>query len=161
MDLYQDTANTATVTGTFSMGDMVDIVSDTHTISVDVINPGMAIHKTANPTVIDAGGTVTYTYIVTNSGDGALSNVNVNDDKCAAVSFVGGDDDGNSAFDPDEAWIYTCSMVLTATTINTGTATGTDSAGGQVRAIDTAFVNVTTTKYIYLPVILKQTHLIE
>jgi uncharacterized repeat protein (TIGR01451 family) len=133
-----DITNTVAVTGTYSLG---GTVSDLDTAFVDVISPGIAIDKMVDPTDISADDSVTYTYAVTNAGDDPLSAVDVTDDKCAPM-FVEGDANDNYRLDLGETWIYTCSAVITGDTINTATVTGTDSAGGTVSALDTAFVNV-------------------
>ena len=157
MDLENDTVNTAAVTGTYSWGGtLTGEMSGVDTVFVDVIDPKVAIDKVANRTPIQAGDTVTYTYEVDNTGDDPLSGVDVGDDKCAPVEFVEGDDNHNYVLDPDEVWTYECSTVLSASTLNTGTVTGTDSAGGVVYATDTAFVEVSHMKFVYLPLLLKE-----
>jgi uncharacterized repeat protein (TIGR01451 family) len=152
-DLGQDTINTATVTGTHRAPD--GTVVHTDMLFVDVISPTIVIEKVADSTTVDAGDIVTYTYTVTNTGDDPLSDLSVSDDKCGSTNFVGGDENSNYAFDPDEIWTYFCSMELSATTTNIGTATGTDSAGYPVIATDTATVEVKGTAYIYLPMVLR------
>ncbi len=148
-----DIVNTATVTGTDSAG---GTVSAQATASVDVISPDISIVKTADPTVIYTGDTVTYTYIVTNPGENPLSSVGVSDDKCAAVIRVGGDTNGDNLLDVGETWIYRCVTTLDEDTTNTATATGTDSVGNPISPdTDTAFVDVIEELYIYLPVIFK------
>jgi hypothetical protein len=141
MTASADITNTATVMGTHSLG---STVSNTDTVFVDVISPEIAIDKTADPTIICAGDTVTYTYTVTNSGDDPLSNVKkkVTDDRCSPVDFVGGDSNSNYKLDPGEIWTYTCSTTVNTDITNTATVTGTDSAGGTVSDTDTAFVDV-------------------
>jgi uncharacterized repeat protein (TIGR01451 family) len=138
--LSVDTTNTATVTG----DDPIDgEVRDEDTASVDVINPDIALEKTADATTIYAGDTVTYTYVVTNPGDDPLSSVSVSDDKCAPVSGpseISGD--GDDLLDPGEVWQYTCATALTEDTINIATATGVDSAEGTVSDADAAQVDV-------------------
>jgi uncharacterized repeat protein (TIGR01451 family) len=71
------------------------------------------------------GGTVTYTYTVTNPGVVAMHNVSVADNKCVPVSFVSGDTNNNNLLDPGESWVYTCQTNITASTMNTATAQGT------------------------------------
>jgi uncharacterized repeat protein (TIGR01451 family) len=152
MTLNTNITNTVTATGTHSMG---DTVSDADTVSVHVINPEIVISKVADPTLIQAGDAVTYTYVVTNTGDDPLSGMNVSDDKCNSVRFVGGDNNDNYLFDPGEIWTYTCSTVLSADTTNTAIATGTDSAGGIVSDTDTAFVDVEEQYRVFLPIVLR------
>ena len=153
MTVSADITNTASVTATHLLG---DIVTDADTAFVDVISPEIAIVKTANPTIIEAGDTVTYTYAVTNPGDDPLWNVNVADDKCGPVYFVDGDSNGNYACDPGEVWIYGCSTALTVDTTNVGVATAVDSIGNPVNGMDTASVHVGEPIQVYLPLILKQ-----
>jgi uncharacterized repeat protein (TIGR01451 family) len=133
-----DVTNTVIVTGVHPL----DTVNDMDIVSVDVVAPDIAIDKRADPTSIQTGSTVTYTYTVTNPGDDPLSDVRVSDDKCGSVSPAGGDENENYDLDPGEVWTYSCSTVLNRDTLNTATAAGIDSAGGIVTATDTAFVNV-------------------
>ncbi|MEE9615531.1 MAG: LamG-like jellyroll fold domain-containing protein, partial [Anaerolineae bacterium] len=140
MTASADITNTATVTGTHFLN---GTVSNTDIVFVDVINPEIAIDKTAHPAIIQAGDTVTYTYAVTNPGDDPLSNVQkVSDDKCSLVTFTGGDGNSNYKLDPGEIWTYTCSTAVNTDIVNTATVTGTDSAGGTVSAQATASVDV-------------------
>ncbi len=140
MTASADITNTAAVTGTHFLN---DTVSNTDIVFVDVINPEIAIDKTAHPAIIQAGDTVTYTYAVTNPGDDPLSNVQkVSDDKCSPVTFTGGDGNSNYKLDPGEIWTYTCSTTVNTDIVNTATVTGTDSAGGTVSAQATASVDV-------------------
>jgi hypothetical protein len=150
-NLDEDTTNTATATGSHSLD---GVVTDTHTISVDVINPRLAMHKTAGSTTIDAGDTVTYTYTVTNTGDDPLSSVSVSDDKCFSVTLEAGGDPGSHELNPGEVWTYTCSTILSVDTTNIATVTGTDSVGGTWVVTDTAFVDVKGAR-VYLPLVLR------
>jgi uncharacterized repeat protein (TIGR01451 family) len=148
-----DFTNSATVIGTPPVG---TDVSDSDTAFVDVTSPGISIVKTADPTTIYAGDTVTYTYTVTNPGDDPLSAVSVSDDKCGPVTFVGGDSNSDDLLDAGETWTYRCVTTLDEDTTNTATATGTDSVGNPISPdTDTAFVDVIEELYIYLPVIFK------
>jgi len=85
------------------------------------------------------GGTVTYTYSVTNPGMVPLSNVSVIDNKCSPVNFLSGDVNNNHLLDPDEVWTYACSVDITTSITNTVTAEG--SANG-LTAISYAFATV-------------------
>ncbi|MBI3243695.1 MAG: DUF11 domain-containing protein, partial [Chloroflexi bacterium] len=110
----------------------------------DAIHPAIDIVKSVNDALINSGETVTYTYLVTNTGDDPLINVVVVDDKCASVAYVSGDD-GDNVLEPGETWTYTCSTALTADTTNIATATGTHTEGGTVSDTDTEFVDVLPT----------------
>ena len=121
------------------------------------INPDITVNKTASPAVVSPSDTVTYTYaVMINPGDAPLSYVTLSDDKCSPVTFLGGDDDGDSVLDKDELWTYNCSMPLSADITNTVTVTGNHSLGGTVSGMDTAFVEVGASSHqIFLPIILK------
>ncbi len=86
--------------------------------------PAISIAKTPSRNSLPStGGSVTYTYAVTNPGDVALTDVAVSDDKCAPVAATGGDANSNSALDPGETWTFACDADLSVTTTNTATAT--------------------------------------
>jgi len=137
--LHQDTTNTVVVEGVYSLG---GVVSDTATASVNIIHPAIAVDKQVTPTLIYAGETVTFTFTVTNPGDDPLSLVGISDDQCSNVEYVMGNINLDNWLDQDETWIYTCSTMLNADTINTATVTGTDSLGGIVDDMATVSVNV-------------------
>jgi hypothetical protein len=154
MALFTDTTNVATVVGTDALS---DVVSDMDTAFVSVISPAISIDKQASAPLVDAGDTVTYTYIVANPGDAPLSSVSVNDDRCSPVNFEGGDTGNAGVLDPDEIWTYTCSMVLVANTTNVAVAEGLDSLDGTVSDTDTVVVLVSGTGYrLYLPLVLNR-----
>jgi hypothetical protein len=77
------------------------------------------VQKAASPTLIANGGSVDYSYQVTNPGDLAVGNVTIDDDVCSPVSFASGDTNGDDLLDPDETWNYTCSATLFEDTVNT------------------------------------------
>ncbi len=88
------------------------------------------INLVKNPSaffLLAPGGMVTYTYIVTNPGTVALSNVSVFDNECSPVSGISGpsgDVNNNGMLDVSETWTYSCQMNLTRTLTNTATAKG-------------------------------------
>lgn len=142
--LSQTTVNTAVATG------YSDDTSRQATIATAVAT--VVVGSSATPPLINivkvpdrltsfpyGGGTVTYTYTVTNPGTVALSNVSVVDNKCAPVSYVKGDADNDHLLDPSETWTYTCATNITASTMNTATAEG--SANG-ITAVSYAFATV-------------------
>ncbi len=119
--------NTASVVTTEVPGPTEDDATTTITQS-----PAIGITKTANPTSLPfGGGSVTYTYVVTNPGNVSLNTVTVTDvisststTACTPTGPVktGGDDDAN--LDPGETWTYTCTKTITVSTNNTATAIG-------------------------------------
>jgi LPXTG-motif cell wall-anchored protein len=111
--------------------------------STQVYPPLINVVKTSEPMALVSGpGPVEYTYVVTNPGTVALSNVSVTDDKVISVDYVSGDANADNLLQTSETWIYTGRMNLNATTTNTATAQG--SANG-VTATDTAFATVVVT----------------
>jgi hypothetical protein len=121
--------------------------------------------KTASASVVAPGGSVTYRYEVRNTGNIPLADVanRISDDRCAPVTYVSGDDDGNGLLTPDlsrpgvkffeysaapEVWVFTCTTTVSADTVNTVTVGGvpSDTDGNQlgdpVSASATATVTV-------------------
>ena len=74
-----------------------------------VKSPGIKVVKDG-PASAYVGSQVTYTFKVTNTGDVALTNPVVTDDKCAPVTKV---PNGQNSFDPGDVWDYTCTMTIT------------------------------------------------
>ena len=131
------TQTSVTCTGENSPSDITIVAGQTVTCTftntkyspppppVTPLTPKIAIVKVANPTHLGVGGgSVTYTYTVTNPGQTTLSTVTVTDDRCAPVTYVSGDANHDSQLETTEAWTYTCTTTLTQTTTNTATATG-------------------------------------
>lgn len=107
------------------------------------------ITKTASPASLPVGGgTVTYTYTVTNPGTVEFSDVVVTDDKVSPVTYVSGDTNGDEILQPGETWVYTATATLTATTTNVGTVT---AMGAGMETTDTATTTVTVAEGGLLP----------
>jgi uncharacterized repeat protein (TIGR01451 family) len=103
--------------------------------------PAIYVSKSASTRSLVGTGSVTYTYIVTNAGNAALSTVTVTDDKISPVTYVSGDTNEDGLLQPGETWIYTATAVLSATTTNLATASGEDS-GTAATATSTVTVDV-------------------
>jgi hypothetical protein len=94
---------------------------------------------------VPVGDTVTFNYVVTNTGEVPLANVVVVDDDGTGdfgtgfnPSFAGGDDNNDSLLDLNETWLYTADHVVTAGLFtNDSRATG-DGAGQTVVDTDPA-----------------------
>ncbi|MDI6821732.1 MAG: hypothetical protein QMD66_02485 [Actinomycetota bacterium] len=114
--------NTVTATGTDELG---ATVTDTDSHSVDILHPAISITK-SGPSLAHVGDTITYTYIVKNTGDCPLTDVTIVDDKAGTVvtgeSLAIGEE---KTFTKD----YTISATDPDPLVNTATATGTDSLG--------------------------------
>ncbi|MCR4256689.1 MAG: hypothetical protein NUW08_03220 [Candidatus Uhrbacteria bacterium] len=138
--LNETTINYATARGLGNGMAAVDTAIAQVIVGVPVVPPLIHIVKVPTPLTLDfGGGVVTYGYTVTNPGTVALSNVTVNDDKCASVTYVSGDANGNGLMEVSETWRYTCSTNIPITTTNTAVATG--EANG-LTAIDTSIATV-------------------
>ena len=134
---YQTTAsadqdNVATAQGTDSFG---RTATGTDAVAVNVIHPGISLTKSASPTTVNSGDTVTYTYVVTNTGDVALTNVSVTDDVLGTIGTV-------ASLAPGASTTLTKAVVVTASTpaTNTGTASGVDPLGNTVSATSHATI---------------------
>lgn len=127
--------NVATACGV----DPLDLeVCDTDDHELDPIHPAITIVKTADPTSFSGpSATVTYTYVITNTGDVRLTDIAVADDKLGVIGTL-------AALEPGESATMTKATVLTtsAATVNIGTAVGTDPLGLKVTDDDDAVVDV-------------------
>jgi uncharacterized repeat protein (TIGR01451 family) len=133
--------NTGIASGTPPTG---SAVTDTSSVSVPAVqSPAVSLVKSANVSSYSAPGTpVTYSYLVTNTGNVILNPVTVTD-PMARLSAVSCPD---TALTPNE--VETCSATYTTTQAdvnagsikNTGTASGTPPKGSAVT--DTSAVSV-------------------
>ncbi len=129
-----DFTNTAVVTGTsLATG---DVVVNTDTAFVDVLQTAIEISKTPDSQTVASGGTVTFTVAVTNVGDVMLSPVTVTDVLAPSCNWVG-------SLDAGAGWSYACVVTDVMTDfINTAEVTGTPPSSPEVTADDTAMVMV-------------------
>ena len=117
--------NNVVATGWANGISAVDLASATVVVGAPIVPPLIHVTKVPSPlTLLAGGGLVTYTEKITNPGTVALSNVQLNDDKCTPMKFISGDTNADAKLDPSETWTYTCSSNLKTTTTNTAVATG-------------------------------------
>jgi uncharacterized repeat protein (TIGR01451 family) len=126
--------NTATVRGDTVEGEGGDEVTDQDTFQVDIIHPGITIVKTVSDDTVPEGTVVTYTYLVTNTGDTTLFGISVNDDVIGPIGTIASLAAGASAT------LTGTFIVGDSPTINIGTASGDDILGRTVTAEDDAVV---------------------
>ena len=111
---------TATTTYTDDSGNQETVTDDdpSHYFGAE---PGIDIEKSTNgenadttpgPFVIE-GDTITWTYVVTNTGNIPLANIGVVDTPDCALYYVSGDTNGDDMLDLDETWTYECSGLAT------------------------------------------------
>jgi uncharacterized repeat protein (TIGR01451 family) len=109
-------------------------VTDTASCSTDVSNPGISIVKTVDQEIVPIGTTVTFTYVVTNTGDVTLYDISVDDDILGHIGDI-------ASLDPGEDATLTKDFVVGDEIVtNVGTATGHDILGRVVSASDDATV---------------------
>ena len=153
------TVNVAEVEGTDPGGGKP---TDTGVAGAIPYNPSLDVVKSVEPFQVQPGGSVTYTYAVTNTGDVPLAGVrgSISDNTCSPVSYVSGDVNDNGLLDADidapifeftstvETWLFTCTTTVEEDTTNVVTVTGTPTdpdgnpIGPDVSADDEAVVEV-------------------
>ena len=138
--------NVATATGNPIDQSAPVVATDNATVSVteEKTPPAASISivKVANKTSLRYGGTITYTYTITNTGDITLNNVAVSDDKLGAITLA------DTTLEPGESTTGTASYTTdrddVGTLTNIATATGDPAdESGQVNDTDTESVRVT------------------
>jgi uncharacterized repeat protein (TIGR01451 family) len=113
----------------------------------NIIIPGnqplISIVKEANPTYVESGGLVTYTYRVSNTGNTNLLNVVITDDK-GLVPIRGTDivGNGDNTLNVGEIWQYSATSHPTADVTNIATVTAQSPTGTQVSDQDDATVRI-------------------
>ena len=100
----------------------------------DLIHPAIEIVKTVNEDTVPIGTTVTYTYVVTNTGDTTLYDISVDDDILGHIGDI-------AVLEPGESATLTKDFVVGDVPVtNVGTATGEDILGRSVSSDDDAVV---------------------
>jgi len=113
-------------------------VSARDSASVRVLDPGIAISIKPSPVSGTPGDTITYTYVVSNTGDASLSDIAVDDDRLGHIGDI-------AQLQPGHHATLHATRTLSATdvwVINTATARGTDAGGRSVAASDEASVTI-------------------
>lgn len=127
--------NTVTATGHDARG---RVATDTDDHVIDLIHPAITLVKTADNLAPSVGDTVTFTYVVTNTGDTTLYNVTVTDDILGAIGSI-------ASLAPGASATLTATEAVTADTpaTNVGTAKGTDVLQKEVTDTDTQTLTIT------------------
>jgi uncharacterized repeat protein (TIGR01451 family) len=135
--------NTATAVGTDVLGRTTDDADDHE---VDIIQPAIEIVKTVDDDTPAVDQTVTFTYVVTNSGDTTLFGVDVDDDKLGPIGTIDELAAGDSA-------TLTKTMVVATDSPprNVATADGEDILGEHVVDDDDAIITVVQGVVIVAP----------
>ena len=100
----------------------------------DLIHPAIEIVKTVDEETVPIGTTVTYTYVVTNTGDTTLYDISVDDDIMGHIGDI-------EVLEPGQSVTLTKDFVVGDEPVtNVGTAEGEDILGHSVSADDDATV---------------------
>ena len=127
---------TMTVTGT-NPGCGSTTASDTVVITIQ--NSSISLVKTAVFNDVDSDGcatanidTVDYTFTVTNNGNTALSNIELNDPILGGVIAgpASGDANSNGILDTTETWVYNAGYTVNQADIDNGNVTNTATVQG-------------------------------
>jgi uncharacterized repeat protein (TIGR01451 family) len=141
-----DAVAEARASGTLHDAPTDHAVQITKTLGTDVTQPSARLTETANPAEGPAPLGVTYTYTVTNDSatNAPIAGLTVSDDKCASVTYVSGDANGNGLLDVGETWTFTCTTTHTTPgeVVSTATATGTNTVDNRPVTIPPAQVRV-------------------
>lgn len=113
--------------GTYPVGTTNNIATVTSggltastTAAVEIIDPAFSFIATPPIQYVMKGQNATLTYKVTNTGSGAISQVQVADPQCTSFTGPTGDTNGNNQIDPNnpataandpETWSYSCTIV--------------------------------------------------
>jgi uncharacterized repeat protein (TIGR01451 family) len=136
--------NTAKAAGTDTLG---STVTSTGTHTTALLHPAISLSKSADPlAVAGPDGSVTYTYVVTNTGDTMLSDVWILDDLLGPISHLG-------SLAPGESVTFRKLVTVTGSTpiTNMGTASGTDALGQTVSASATATITIVLAEVLQRP----------
>jgi uncharacterized repeat protein (TIGR01451 family) len=123
-------SNTATVTGTPAGGDPITSTPSEVTVPTPA-EPGISVVKTAAPGVItEAGQAVTYSFLVTNTGNVTLSGVAVDDVDFSGTGELSAIDCPTTTLVAGQFATCTATYTVTQADVDAGTLTNTATAGG-------------------------------
>ena len=136
IDAASDITNTATAAATPATGTYTPVTADE---AVDVVNgtPSMTFTKTASDTTdVQAGDTVTYSYVATNNGNITFTGVSVSDSH-SGVNALSAITPASVDLAPGQSQTFTATYVVSQADIdaaiditNTATLTATPASGG-------------------------------
>ena len=150
MSITQADLNSGSVTNVAkASADGIDSNPDSETVTA-VVSKALSLVKTASPLTYDAvGDSISYSYLVTNTGNVRLAGpVTVADDKATVVCPALGD----GFLDPAEAVTCTASYSITQADLNSGSVTNVAkaSAGGTDSNPDSETVTAVVSKTLSL-----------
>ncbi|WP_427454228.1 DUF7507 domain-containing protein [Litorimonas sp. WD9-15] len=120
IDSGADITNTATADGTPANGALTPATAD-ETVSPEAAAPNATFTKTASDTTdVSEGDTITYTYVVTNTGNVGLDNVSVSDVQ-SGTGTLSAITPASVDLAPTESQTFTATYVVTQDDIDAGT----------------------------------------
>ena len=124
-------------------------LSFTPDVNIEKYTNGVDVTSGAGPTLAN-GSAVTWTYVVTNTGNTALANVVVTDDQEGTITSFTGDTDNDGILDLSEAWTFTkTGTAQNGAYVNLATVAGdaayADAVGGQAVLVPVANGGATVT----------------
>ncbi len=125
--------NVATVTG---QGPAGEPVTDSDDAKVDVI--GLTVVKTVGVTSVSVGDTVTYTYVITNTGSVPLSDITLTDDKIGTITLPATTLAAGQSMSVTATYVVTAADAVSPPLVNVATAAGKGPSGQPVTAQDDA-----------------------
>lgn len=93
----------------------------------------VTVSKLADERVKRLGDPITFSYIITNSGEDQLVGLNVEDEACPDVELTSGDSNRDTVLNPGESWTYQCSLeqITEETASSTTVFSATIPGGGE------------------------------
>jgi uncharacterized repeat protein (TIGR01451 family) len=82
--------------------------------SVDILRPAIALEKTADPVQAHEGDIINYTYTIANTGNTALSDISLTDDKIDGFTYQGSSINEDEILDTGETWVFTATHTIAA-----------------------------------------------
>jgi uncharacterized repeat protein (TIGR01451 family) len=136
-------SNTATATGT-TPGSDTPVNSPNDTVELPTPpQPGITVTKTATPgTVTEAGQTVTYSFLVTNTGNVTLRDIDVADTDFSGTGELSAIDCASTTLAAGAAETCTATYEVTQADVNTGSLTNSATATGTPPGSDTPLTPV-------------------
>jgi uncharacterized repeat protein (TIGR01451 family)/uncharacterized repeat protein (TIGR02543 family) len=116
-------------------------------ISTPFVKAAIALTKTASATLVASGGSITYTYRVTNKGSAGatLDTITVSDPGCSPISTPNKQGDSATVLAAGKYWEYTCTVTnLTSDTSTTASVSATDNLGDPQNEFASASVKVSS-----------------
>jgi uncharacterized repeat protein (TIGR01451 family) len=125
-----EVTNSATATGT--PGDGTPITSDPSAVTVPTpAEPGISVVKTADPgTVVEAGQTITYSFLVTNTGNVTLADVAVDEGEFSGTGDLSAIQCPETTLVAGQRTTCAATYEVSQADVDSGELTNTATAGG-------------------------------